>query len=228
MSVLEIRAFERWHAPTETWKPRRSNAELMADCHALGYIADDTLDVTYGLGKFWTTHQPARLVGLDLNPDRCGTFNDVTVVHGNFTCVPVDDDSVDTIVLDPPYKLNGTSTGKGPAEADVLYGVDDAYVSIADRHQLIFDGITEAMRMLAPGGHLVIKCQDQVSSGRVQWQTALFADHAEECGGRLKDQLHVQGCRKQPEGRRQIHARRDYSTALIVQKPPRYTRKKRT
>ena len=42
-----------------------------------------------------------------------------------------------------------------------------------------------------------------------------MTDHARALGLELVDVLHVQGYRKQPPGRRQIHARRDYSTALV-------------
>ena len=65
---------------------------------------------------------------------------------------------------------------------------------------------------------LLIKCQDQVVSGAVRWQTRIFADHAEAQGFQLVDALHVQGSRPQPDGRRQVHARRDYSTLLVLER----------
>jgi hypothetical protein len=190
---------------------RRNNAELVVDLHALGYLDDDTLDATYGLGRFWTLWRPAKLAAVDIDPSR-------TTIVADFRELPFNDGTFRSVVLDPPYKLNGTSTGKGVAASDVDYGVGGSYSSVADKHQMIFDGITECIRVLQRGGHLIVKCQDQVVSGAVHWQTRLFADHAEFHGCRLVDMLHVQGYRKQPPGRRQLHARRDYSTALVFAK----------
>lgn len=189
---------------------RRNNAELIADCATLGYIHGNVLDATYGLGRFWTLHRPDNLTAIDINPAR-------GVTTADFRHLPFETNRFDSTTLDPPYKLNGTGGGKGPATSDDDYGVADRYVSIADRHRLIIDGITECVRVTS--GHLLVKCQDQVCSGRVQWQTRLFADHAETLGCRLVDMLHVQGHRQQPAGRRQLHARRDYSTALVLEVP---------
>ena len=90
--------------------------------------------------------------------------------------------------------------------------------NMQDRMRLCIDGITECHRVLKPGGHLLVKCQDQVCSGHVRWQTIEFAGHAVELGSRLVDQLHLPSYRPQPAGRRQIHARRNYSTLLVLRK----------
>lgn len=78
--------------------------------------------------------------------------------------------------------------------------------------------LTDTDVVLKPGGMLLVKCQDQVCSGKVRWQTIEFAGHAVELGSRLVDQLHLPSYRPQPAGRRQIHARRNYSTLLVLRK----------
>lgn len=192
----------------------RNNAELVAQCAQLGYITGHVLDPTYGYGKFWTVWQPETFTASDLNPDKSPYGNGTPV---DFTEMPWDEEVFDTVVLDPPYKLNGTSTGEGPSAADERYGVD-TYMPIDDRHQLIYDGIDECLQVLKTGGYLLVKCQDQVASGRVHWQTVMFTAHAEFAGCRLVDMLHLVGGRKQPAGRRQVHARRNYSTMLVLKK----------
>jgi hypothetical protein len=191
----------------------RNNAELIADMPRLGYLQDEwvTLDPTYGLGRFWTRWRPRSLIKSDLH-----ATND-NVSQWDFTCLPMADGSVDAVTLDPPYKLNGTSTGRGASAADERYGVTE-YASQGDRHALIRDGITECVRVLKVGGTLLVKCQDQVCGGRVRWQTREFADHAESLGCRLVDMLHIQSYRPQPPGRRQQHARRNYSTMLVLRR----------
>lgn len=186
----------------------RDNGEMIADLAHLGYIHGRVLDPTYGLGRFWTRHQPDQFTACDLNPKRSPIGYPV-----DFTKLPFDNRSFDTVVFDPPYKLNGTG---GSHASDEAYGVEWKGVTWQDKMQLCRDGITESVRVLAPQGHLLVKCQDQVCSGQVRWQTRDFADHAESLGCRLVDALHFKGYRSQPEGRRQVHARRNYSTMLVL------------
>ncbi len=188
-----------------TW---RTNAELIADIARLGYLTDDglTLDPTYGLGRFWPLWRPARLVRHDLDPAKAPDG------AADFTALPYPDDTFDAVAFDPPYKLNGTSAHP----SDEAYGVAGQAVRWQDRHALIRAGITEATRVLRPSGTLLVKCQDQVCSGQVRWQTREFADHAESLGHRLVDRLDITSYRAQPPGRRQIHARRNTSTLLVL------------
>lgn len=179
-----------------------TNAHLIADCVRLGYISGRVLDPTYGRGNWWNVYRPAGLTAHDLKVDGV-----------DFRHLPHADGTFDTVAFDPPYKLNGTPTDK----VDEPYGVN--VVDTRDgRHQLIRDGITECARVLAPDGHLLVKCQDQVNGGKVRWQTHEFTAHALELGLTLVDSLMILAYRPQPDGRRQVHARRNYSTLLIFRK----------
>lgn len=109
------------------------------------------------------------------------------------------------------------NSGTATASVDDRYGVD-GYMPIAERHQLILDGLAECVRVLKVGGRLLVKVQDQVASGRVWWQTDLVTRAAEERGCRKVDALLFLGGRSQPKGRRQVHARRNYSTLLVFVK----------
>lgn len=196
----------------------RNNAELIVAARDLGYIHGRVLDPTWGLGRFWTLWMPDELVPLDLDPVKSPSgipadFRDLRWARtGEF----------DTVVLDPPYKLNGRPGRGGPATSDSDYGVDK-YRTADQRMQLIRDGITECARVLAPRrrgrprSHLLLKCQDQVNSGRVVWQTIEFPQHAETVGLRLVDRLDLVGGRAQPPGSRQQHARRNHSTLLVFE-----------
>ena len=195
----------------------RNNAELMVACRDLGYIRPDdyVLDATYGKGRFWKKWHPEHLLTNDLDPTT------KAMLHDDFTNLGMPDQSNNVVVFDPPYKLNGTPSKGGPASSDKDYGVAMP-ASWQDRHDLILRGITECARVCKRT--LLIKCQDQVCSGKVRWQTRIFADHAEALGFELVDMLHVPGHRKQPGGRRQVHAARNYSTLLVlIRRPPRLT-----
>lgn len=190
---------------------RRNNAELMADCAALGYLDGEVLDLTYGKGRFWTRHKPNLLYTNDLDPDTNADH------HEDFTNTPWRSDRFDTVVFDPPYKLNGTG---GSHASDQGYGVAGPYKSPEDKMILIYKGCREGLRLARR--FLLVKCQDQVVSGAVRWQTheVTQAVHEMNLNGKyanLVDKLHVQGYRAQPPGRRQVHARRDYSTLLVFE-----------
>ncbi|MBA3654562.1 MAG: hypothetical protein H0W70_10255 [Actinobacteria bacterium] len=185
-----------------------SNAELIAACARLGYLKGQlrTLDATYGKGTFWKQWRPDALVTNDIDPESDSDW------HADFRVLPFAAGWFDAVVLDPPYKLNGT-----PTEAvDRRYGVD-VVASRRDRMQLIRDGITECARVLG-GGYLLLKCQDQVNGGKVRWQTIDFTEHAERCGLGLVDRLDILSYRPQPEGRRQVHARRGSSSLLVFKR----------
>lgn len=202
----------------------RTNADLIVLAARLGYIDPSfdafTLDPTYGSGRFWKKWQPSKLIKSDINNrDKLGNFLP-NVIASDFTEMPWCDEAFDTVVFDPPYKLNGTPSGGGPASSDEGYGVGQK-ATTAGRMALIYDGLDECTRVLKPGGHLLVKCQDQVVSGRVVWQAIKFVNWVEGSGReeiRLVDMLHLPGVRKQPPGRRQVHAHSNYSTLLVFQR----------
>lgn len=185
---------------------RSTNARLIADLHKLGYLkdADEVVDVTYGQGAFWREWRPRNLFAHDLDPRLAPDGPQ------DFTALRYSDAAVDVVVFDPPYKLNGT-----PGHAsDERYGVGgDEYVPVADRITLILDGCTEAARVAKR--IVIVKCMDQVVSGRVRWLCDEVTEHMADHGWVKVDRLEVIGHREQPEGRRQLHARRNSSSCLV-------------
>jgi hypothetical protein len=197
--VAEVLAASAW--PT--------NAHLVVDLRVLGYLRDEwlTLDPTHGLGTFWKLWQPRRLVACDLDPAKSPVGKSV-----DFCDLPWPDGHFDSVVLDGPYKLNGTPT----EDVDARYGVHRV-ATWRDRMDLIRRGISECSRVLG-AGYLLVKCQDQVCSGKVRWQTDEFTEHARSVGLRKVDRLDMLGGRQQPGDRRQVHARRNHSTMLVFRR----------
>lgn len=185
-----------------------TNADLIVAAAELGYIDGRVLDPTWGRGRWWTKWKPQELVCHDMN----------TLDGVDFTDLPYDGPEFDTVAFDPPYKLNGTAS---LGDFDNAYGIDGTYVPWQDRHQLIREGLKEAARVTKHGGHVLLKCQDQVCSGKVRWQTREFADYGEQCCGlTLIDQLLLVGtARPQPmEGRTQRFAHGRPSALLIFKR----------
>jgi hypothetical protein len=193
-------------AATGTWP---TNAHLIADVARLGYLQADalTLDATHGEGTWWRLWRPGTLVTMDLVKS--------AGVRGDFTRPPFRADTFDAVAYDPPYKLNGRPT----AEVDDRYGVG-IYERWQDRMTLIVAGVEALADVLRPGGIMLVKCQDQVVSGAVRWQTDVVTNAAAAVGLDKIDRLDRLGSRPQPAGRRQVHARRNTSTLLVFRARP--------
>ena len=129
--------------------------------------------------------------------------------------LPLPDSSVGSLLLDPPYRLGGTPTTKHDGGMDDRYGID-RYRTPADVTELYRSGITEANRVVRPGGFVLVKCQDQICSGRLHLQTHDVITFARSIGLEVVDLLHLVGGRPQPPGRRQVHARRNYSSMVVL------------
>lgn len=188
-----------------------NNAELIADVARLGYLGDEhcslVLDPTYGNGRFWNIYRPRYLIACDIDPAKTPT----KVV--DFTDMPFSDGSFEAVTFDPPYRLNGTPSLK---QMDEDYGTS-VKVRWQDRMDLIRRGAVECARVVKPGGYLLTKCQDQVVSGRMVWQT----DAITACVGAgftKVDRFDLLSYRPQPKGRSQKHARHNASQLLVFQK----------
>lgn len=180
-----------------------TNAALIADVARLGYIEGPVLDATYGeCGGFWKAWRPEDLTTNDLNAD--------ADLRYDFRAFPLPDRAYTTVVYDPPYKLNGT-----PADdvMDQRFGTGQT-MTIGERLAMIYDGAAECWRIADQ--RLLIKCMDQVVSGRMCWQTHEITNLLVPLGARLEDRFDfLTTPRAQPGNRPQQHARANYSTLLI-------------
>jgi hypothetical protein len=201
--------------------PWPSNAALIADIgrSSVPWLMRgvETLDCTWGLGNFWAEWTPGDgcLFGTDIKPG-CSPSAPEGV---DFTDQPWDDCEWARVVFDPPYKLNGTPD----PEVDARYGVDGR-VEWQTRMKLIAVGFAECLRIVKIGGFVLVKCQDQVCSGKVRWQTHMLYDMAMtgNWGGVavLRDRFDLIGkARVQPmKGRKQGHAHGRGSTLLVFER----------
>ena len=145
------------------------------------------------------------------------------------TDLPYDDDSLDALVLDPPYMEglfradtkhmagNGThsafrehysdgrpTTGDGPRWHDAVL-------------DLYFRAGVEAKRVLKTGGVFIVKCQDEVSANRQRLTHVELINHFEARDFYCKDLFVV--VRENRPGvsrvKKQVHARKNHSYFLV-------------
>lgn len=204
--MSEVRAVGEWN----------TNADLIADAARLGYLCDQVLDATYGEGTFWKAWRPIMLTASDLHKDPAWTGDDLYESYQwDYRALPCENREYESVVFDPPYKLSGT-----PALGafDERYGIEKR----TTRDEVLDDivaGARECYRVCSK--YLLVKCQDQVEGGKVRWQTDIVTRAIEDLGGRKADAFHfVSNGRPQPGGRRQLTARRNYSTLLVFERRP--------
>lgn len=186
-----------------------TNADLIADCFKLGHLKDElTLDPTYGKGNWWKTWRPTDLVK-----------HDAILDGSDFRNLPYSDETFPQIAYDPPYVSVGGRASSGVQGMYAAYGLLGAPNSPRELQEVINDGLMEMFRLAEPGGRILVKCQDYVSSGKLWLGTYLTLDWALALGLECIDRMeHIGNPRPQPARSRQIHARRNLSTLFVFKK----------
>ena len=189
------------------------NAAMVEDCVRLGYLraTDRVLDPTYGRGTWWKRWRPARLVWC-------------THDTADFRHLPFAADTFDSAVFDPPYISKGRATKK-LGDFDQRYGLA-AYAagtprqSPAEVQRIMDDGLTDVVRVVKPGGFVLVKCMDYISGGKLWQGVYKTVSHALALGCEVQDRFeHLRAPGPQPAGRPQKHARRNHSTLLVLRTP---------
>ncbi len=197
-----------------------NNNDLFPDVLDL-YVPDGStiLDVTYGKGIFWKD------VNIDARSYKLFT-NDCEYGLGEYSydCRELPkpwEDAFDTVIFDPPYLYVGgwkTMRNFGAANSK-LYRNQERAEKISGVKQvdlLYYNSMKEAYRVLKHKGILIIKCMDQVQSGKQVWAHMTYKEYAEILGFRSED-LFVLVRKSKPlmRHKKQIHARKNHSYFLV-------------
>lgn len=225
MSALaEQLAFEgpgRVIAPSLIMTAHHGRNDAMIASVARLYIPDGAtvIDATWGHGGFWhrTDASRFRLICADLlHAPGAG-------IRADFRALPFRDSSADVITFDPPY-VPVTSAMKRDIHA--TYRNEQA-PDLGTTHAAVMDlyraGMSEAHRVLRPGGTCWVKCQDMTNGRQQYWSVVILHDLALELGFRAQDMFVL--VNPNPPGRRtaerQYHARRNHSYLWIFAKRKR-------
>lgn len=202
-----------------------SNADIFPQILAL-HVPEGArvADVTYGNGVFWRNVDLSKYELL------------ATDISSGVDCraLPYEDNSLDAVVLDPPYmegffrREAGHKAGSGTHSAFRRYYSNGSetpagakwHAAVTD---LYFKAGAEAHRALKDDGVLIVKCQDEVSANR-QWLTHVeIINEYERAGFYTKDIFVIVRANKPGVSRlmRQVHARKNHSYFLVFVKLPR-------
>jgi hypothetical protein len=195
------------------------NADLFPDILRL-YVEDggEVLDATYGRGVFWRSvpEDKYRVTKNDLYPGRGETHYDFQDLPEEWT------GKFDCVVLDPPYLYTGgfrtlkDSIDRGYKNKERS---ESGIHGVPMVHQMYAMGMIEAYRVLKAGGVFIVKCMDQVMSGRQTWMHSEMFRLGEILGFKVVD-LFVLMINGAPTMRHetQVHARRNHSYFLVLNK----------
>ena len=180
-------------------------------------------DVTYGKGAFWRQVNVADY-----------TLHSSDIADGT-DCrdLPYGDDSLDCVVLDPPYmegfyrKNDSEKAGAGTHQAfrdHYSNGNEEPVSNGAKWHGAVFDMYrqsgAEAYRVLRNKGVLIVKCQDEVSANRQHLTHVEIINEYARMGFYCKDLFVVVRPNKPGVSRikKQNHARKNHSYFLVFEK----------
>lgn len=172
------------------------------------------LDPTYSKGVFYRNFPEPRLK-FDLAPQS------EDVRQADCRALPVEDESVHSIMFDPPFVMSGDAHKEDATGKIALRFM--AFSSYTELAELYVPAIQEFHRVLKPNGLLVFKCQDSV--GR-QLQHLTHVDvvrWAQEIGFYAKDMFVLVRTNLLMDSRwlNQQHARKAHSYFLVFVKQQR-------
>ena len=182
-------------------------------------------DVTYSKGVFWKK-VPKDAYILRASDIKTG----VDCRH-----LPYDAQSLDCVVLDPPYMEGFYRRKRSHLAGDGNYSAfRDAYSNGAPTNEegpkwhaavtnLYFQAGAEALRVLKENGVLIVKCQDEVSANRQNLTHVEIINKYEELGFYTKD-LFILVRNNRPgisRLKKQVHARKCHSYFLVFVKCPK-------
>ena len=173
-------------------------------------------DVTFGKGVFWRNVPEGRYELL------------ATDIQGGVDCraLPYTDETIDCVVLDPPYMHSPGGTAHTVHSAFERHYRNNGTGNRTTKkyHEAVLelyeDAGKEAYRVLRERGVLIVKCQDEVCANRQRFTHVEIMQSYERLGFITEDLFVVVRQNRPGVSRtvRQVHARKNHSYFLVFWK----------
>lgn len=168
-------------------------------------------DMTYGKGNFWKKLPQPRLK-FDIDPQSD------SVQKACSSLLPIKSQALQSLVFDPPF-LTYVRSGRNGNGSMLMAKKFSGYWSYDELEEHYRHTISEAYRVLRPGGIMVFKCQDIIHNHRLRCTHANVIFWAEIEGFRLADLYVLPAKNRLPSPNRsgkQKHARIFHSYFLVL------------
>ena len=194
-----------------------ANADVFPSILAL-YVPQGSVvaDVTYGRGAFWR--------GI---PENLYDLKGTDLQTGTDCCkLPYADDSIDCVVLDPPYMHTPGGTAHEGHQNFEGYYQNNAANSTFKYHEAVLDlyyrAGREALRVLRNKGIFIVKCQDEVCAGKQRLTHVELVNEYAKIGYMAEDCFVLVRTNKPGVSRmlKQLHARKNHSYFMVFRKRP--------
>ena len=139
------------------------------------------VDPTYSKGNFYKGNIQKPIYKFDLYPQVEG------VVKANAEHLPLESDSINTLMFDPPFLATKGKSLTVVNESNKINKRFGVYPTEKELHQFYINALTEFYRILKTNGILIFKCQDKVSSGTQYFSHNFIINEAEKLGFYTKD-----------------------------------------
>lgn len=167
------------------------------------------VDPTYSKGVFWKGLTPPKYK-FDINPQVDG------VEKASAHQLPLDTESVDSVMFDPPFVVRVKSEAKG-----IIHNRFSSFTSIPALWEFYRCALLEFHRILKPKGIVAFKCQDTIDGGKEYWSHFEVMKYAFEIGFKVKDLFILyrgDNVLFSPNMKVQKHARKTHCYYIVLEK----------
>ena len=172
------------------------------------------VDPTYSKGNFYKKGIKQPDYKFDLYPQTDDT------VESSSDNLPLENESVSSILYDPVFTVGIPSTSKGKSGSNIISNRFGSFKTMKHLWDYYDATLKECYRILSLNGFLVIKCQDTVSSSKQYLSHVQLINSASEMGFYCKDMFILNAKNRILSGKhsKQVHSRKFHSYFLVFQK----------
>jgi hypothetical protein len=178
--------------------------------HAGGFYID--CDPCYSVGNFYKQGLPKPKYIYDKYPQSDD------VIEATSDCLPLENESVNTIMFDPPFVMTGDTYGEAKEGSSIIAKRFTGFHDWLELKKMYAGSLKEFYRILKDGGIVIFKCQDCVVSAKNHFTHSWVMNQAINIGYYPKDLFILLAQNRITDGRKQQHARKYHSYFWVFKK----------